>query len=227
MESNQDGVSDSVSRSNALKLLDDKGKRDTSRRGFLRGSLATVIGAAGFSGTASAVDSTGQFELRKVKRQYKSDAVARKALKAHGQDLFGQLVNRELLTNEEVDRLVAEQPVDVNGVIAADDMATALLRIETEIDQGKLHINVQPEASRQYAVLVSDRSKAEKVTVIDPSNQDSEAALCTYVTACLGSACACEEYNAACCPGSCYLDGTTGTTCCNCATAQRCEYACG
>lgn len=226
-------TSDSISRQEALNYLGNQKKNQRpNRRRVLRGAIASVVATLGFSNVAVALESSETRKRRRMENklnEFKKEVVNRyqaeedivKEIETHGSDVLELLSEKGHIPQPTVNALVTDD-VEVDAIYEGN-VFTSYLRIQTEVEDGELGINVAPEADRQYAVI-SD-SESETVTVFDPTSENvgTEA---TSVPACLGANCACDSYNVVCDEQSgCYRNGKTGYSCCDCGT-YNCSHIC-
>lgn len=91
-----------IKRRDALEAVSEpSSEADANRRTFLRGAVASAAAALGFSGTAAALDTTGEVELRQLQRRYQP--MARQAAHEHGGDLLGLLAEHGYLSDGSIE----------------------------------------------------------------------------------------------------------------------------
>ena len=213
-------ANDSTNRSdvNRRDALESVRKKETApdRRGFLRGAVASVAAALGFSGTAAAIDTTGEYELRKLQRQYKP--MARQAAHDHGGELLELLAEHGYLTDgsiEEFDRF---------GVSAwhVGDTATARIDGRLELADRQLSVSIEPETGRSYAVDDAGDGWTLLKVGVDGSLESRDVT--TQGTVCLTNSlnCSyCEEHDYSCEDDGCHV-APTGTCCSDCQSSCGC-----
>lgn len=223
MSQDEPNTDEAPNRTELLSSMTDDEPAPSTRRRFMTG-VAGVAASLGFSGTASALDPTGKYALRERKLAYQSQRAVRTAFENHAEDLFADLEAEGVLESSPAE-LVTDERVDVSAFVAGDE-PTAHLHVETETEEGRLTVNVEPEAGRRYALL---RGEDGSATVFDP-DQDATTSGCYYVTGCIGDGCTCTEYEVCCdtTTNTCYTDGTVGTcTYCTDCVNDNCEDVCG
>lgn len=198
-------------------------KNKSNRRRFLT-AAAGAVATVGFTGVAAGLTSPEQVEKNEARRQYASEAKARRTIQDQSAEALDLLVERGLISNSDIDDIM-KKSVDVSGLYAGEK-PTAHLHIGTEIDAGHLSIVVQPQAGNQYAlvrpkgnksdeIMSFDSDESEQTLILDP-DLEGPAPRCPSTTGCLGAQCGCEEYWVNCCRGDCYTGGKTGKSCCLC-----------
>lgn len=206
---------DTVNRSEALEMLETEADEPTNhnRRRFLKGA-ASVAATLGFTGTAAAVDPTGQVELDLAKRPFETQAAAVGAVESHGQDVLDQLADHGYLDHSDAEAF--EWNVSAWRI---DDTATARIDTEMDLDDGQLRVSVEPQTGRAYAVDTG----GESWTRIDATG-DVKPLDCTITYRCLDSSnCLyCEETEVCCDSGGCFVGGGTGNCCSSCDSTCGC-----
>lgn len=223
MKSDERDTDESVNRTELLSSMGDDEPTPSSRRRFMTG-VAGVAASLGFAGTASALDPTGKYALRERERAYRPQSAVRTAFEDHAEDLFAELAAAGVLDASPAE-LVDKEGADVSALMVGDE-PTAHLHVETETEEGRLTVNVEPEAGRQYALL---RKEDGSATVFD-TTQDATTSGCYYVTGCIGDGCTCTEYEICCdtTNNTCYTDGSVGTCSgCDYCVNDNCEDVCG
>lgn len=214
---------DAPNRIELLSSMGDDESAPSTRRRFVTG-VAGIAASLGFAGTASAIDPTGKYALHERKRAYQTQSAVRAAFEDHAEDLFDRLAEEDLLDASPAE-LVAEEGADVSAFMVGGE-PSAHLHVETQTDEGRLTINVEPEAGRRYALL---RDGDGSATVFDPE-QDAETSGCYMVAGCIGDGCVCTDYEVCCdtTTNTCYTDGSIGTCSgCDYCVNNDCEDVCG
>lgn len=212
----------SPTRTETLGLVSSEGQGEHHpvRRSFLKGALATVAAAVGFSSTTAALNPFEQRKLRQARREFDSEAATREALQTHGEDVLKLLATRGYIDSTDVDQF-AQDAIDISAIHMGGE-ATAYIHTSKEIDEGNLGINIAPQAERQYAIITPSGRKTGQSTILDPSLEDGVEPQCVAFIDCVGGGCMCEEYYVCYRDGTCRLNGRVGqvctTTCADCAT---------
>jgi hypothetical protein len=224
MPTNEPDRDDELNRTELLSAMrDEESPTPSTRRRFVTG-VAGVAASLGFAGTASALDPTGTYALRERERAYQSPSDVRAAFESHAEDLFAELAAEGLLDSSPAE-LLAEESADVSALMVGGE-PTAHIHAEVETDEGRLGINVEPDAGRRYAILHEEDGSG---TVIDPE-KDASTTGCYLVAGCMGGGCVCTDYEVCCdtTTQTCYTDGTLGTcSSCQYCLNDNCEDICG
>ncbi len=190
---------------------------DGSRRGFLRGVAASAAAAVGLSGTAAALDPTGEVALDQLREQYAAPGAASAALRSHGGDLLAALANRGYLA----DGAPGEFDDVVGNSLLVGDTPTGHVMATTDVDGGTLTVVVEPENDRAYAVddsgdrwtLLKQRDGGVETAEVTPDGSFcySSSAVCFP----------CEMHDYACADGGCHI-APTGVCCSDCQSFCPC-----
>ena len=228
-----DEKSSRVSRRETLNSLTKKVESQPNRRGVLRGAAASVVASLGFTNVAAALEPSDKRKLRRmeselnrfeeqVRNHYDTEERVRDAIQTHGHDVLNLLSEEDYIPEPAVEDL-NEASIEVDAVYEdSEETFSSYLRLQTEVEDGQLGINIFPEAGLQYAVL--SHSDSETVTVYDPVSETIETDA-TQVRACLGYNCSCTEYYVTCGRSDCWKDGATGSECCYC-NNLNCDWVC-
>lgn len=207
-------------RTDALDAVGNQADQSTpGRRSVLRGAVAGVAASLGLTGTAAALDPTGQHVLRQVRTRY-DDVSARRTFRERGGDVLDLLAERGHLDDAEA--LAGDLVVD--GVF---DQGTPTARLEAtrDLDDGRLLVAVHPEADRAYAIVDVDGER----TILDPSVEGDEVdtSACIVGTECMSSDLCdsnCQTREVECCENGCFLGSSSG--CCSGTCYSDCSFVC-
>jgi len=194
-----------------------------TRRSFFRGTIASVVGAVGFTGLAAAADPTGPAGVTQARQKFESQEVAATTVREQSQDVLDELVNHGFIESANIDRYLPDT-IGISGVLT-DNTPTAHLHTELVNVDREVSINVEPQVGRQFAVVSSE--DVQEVTVVDPGGNSKDIhPQCPAILACNGYGCTCPEYSVACCGSNCYFNGKTGNICSGCGYCGQ-PYNCG
>lgn len=221
----EDAQPDELKRSDALSAVgtepDLDASSDADRRGFIRGAMVSALAAAGFTGTAAAIDPTHEMELRAVERRYRDEDVARTTFETQAAGVLDLLAERGYI---EEPTLSAFAPDDFAvSSWQVEDTTTARIEAFRDLDGGQLVVSVEPETGRAYA---ADTTGPED-TILDPTADGDEV----DISACMeGRECMrrqdcggflCQSMDIHCCTdGTCYIGSRYECGCYGCSTSS-------
>lgn len=219
----EDAQSDELKRSDALSAVgaepDLDASRDADRRGFIRGVMVSALAAAGFTGTAAAIDPTHEMELRAVERRYQDEDVARATFESQAADVLALLAERGYIEEPTASALSSDELAVSSWQV--EGTTTARLEAFRDLDGGRLVVSVEPENGRAYAV---DTTGAED-TIFDPDvdGDEVDTSACMEGRECMRQdECGqCQSMDVHCCTdGTCYLGTRYECHCYGCSTSS-------
>lgn len=192
------------------------------RRGFVKGTVATITGLTASTGL-SAADSDGlltRMKKRKAIRPYKSVSAVEEAFRDH-EDLLTDIAAETSLSSGDVEALELDS-VDSPEETAGTDVTFATreidgeylpeVRVMREVKEGKLTVAVIPDLDDRYAVL--NPEDGEEPIKFEETNTQALCGgcpnnkKCECEMVCCGSDCpSCSCYYCEQCSCNCYQCG--------------------